>query len=122
MRIDDDMSRICRSATIPSLKSVGSAYGLACGDAGPARPQPGRPRAADVVGRSVALASALMTDDSTQMAEAAATTIRAIVPPPKGDETGLRAWVTGEVGFEADRSEAVKSDRRDAAARHLRAC
>ena len=37
-----------------------------------------------------------------------------------GDETGLRAYVTGEVGFEADRSEAVKSDRRDAAARHLR--
>ena len=50
-----------------------------------------------------------MTDDSTQTAEAAATTIRAIVPPPEGDATGLRAYVTGEVGFEADRSEAVKS-------------
>ena len=31
------------------------------------------------------------------------------MPPPEGDETGLKAWVTGEVGFEADRSEAVKT-------------
>ncbi len=58
---------------------------------------------------SVALATVAMTDDSTQTAEAAASTIRWIVPPPEGDETGLRAWVTGEVGFEADRSEAVKT-------------
>ena len=50
-----------------------------------------------------------MTDDSTPVAEAAAATIRSIVPPPDGDENGLRAYVTGEVGFEADRSEAVKS-------------
>ena len=50
-----------------------------------------------------------MTDDSTPTAEAAAETIREIVPPPEGDKTGLRAWVTGEVGFEADRSEAVKT-------------
>ena len=49
-----------------------------------------------------------MTDDSTPVAEAAVTTIRSIVPPPSGDETGLRAYVTGEAGFEGDRSEAVK--------------
>ena len=30
------------------------------------------------------------------------------MPPPEGDATGLRAYVTGEAGFEADRSEAVK--------------
>ena len=50
-----------------------------------------------------------MTDDSTQTAEAAAATIRSIVPSPTGDATGLRAYVTGEVGFEADRSEALKT-------------
>ena len=49
-----------------------------------------------------------MTDDSTPTAEAAVATIRAIVPPPAGDATGLRAYVTGEAGFEADRSAAVK--------------
>ena len=36
--------------TIPSLKQVGSAYGLDCGRAGPARPQPGRSRPVDVLG------------------------------------------------------------------------
>ena len=54
------------------------------------------------------LASALMTDDSTQTAEAAVAAIREIVPPPEGDASGLRAYVTGEAGFEADRSAAVK--------------
>ena len=49
-----------------------------------------------------------MTDDSTPTAEAAVAAIRAIVPPPEGDGTGLRAWVTGEAGFEADRSAAVE--------------
>ena len=29
-------------------------------------------------------------------------------PPPAGDANGLHAYVTGEAGFEADRSEAVK--------------
>ena len=43
------------------------------------------------------------------MAETAVAAIRSIVPSPAGDATGLRAWVTGEVGFEADRSEAVKT-------------
>ena len=30
------------------------------------------------------------------------------MPPPEGDASGLRAYVTGEAGFEADRSAAVK--------------
>ena len=54
------------------------------------------------------LGAALMTDESTQVAEAAAATIRSIVPPPTGDESGLRAYVTGEAGFDADRSAAVE--------------
>ncbi len=49
-----------------------------------------------------------MTDDSTQTAESAVAAIRDIVPPPEGDASGLRAYVTGEAGFEADRSAAVK--------------
>ena len=49
-----------------------------------------------------------MRDDSTPTAEQAVAVIRGIVPPPEGDATGLRAWVTGEAGFEADRSAAVE--------------
>ncbi|HWK29747.1 MAG TPA: MMPL family transporter [Solirubrobacter sp.] len=108
-RIVNDSRRICAAGTIPSLKLVGTAYGGGCGQTDPLDLSPGGPGLLTSSDSSVALATALMTDDSTPTAEAAADTIRKIVPPPEGDETGLRAYVTGEVGFEADRSEAVKT-------------
>src|SRR4051794_6878041 len=104
-----DARRICAAGTIPSLKLVGTPYGLGCGRTDPLDLSPGGPGLLTSSDASVALAAALMTDDSTPTAEAAADTIRRIVPPPEGDKTGLRAYVTGEVGFEADRSEAVKT-------------
>jgi RND superfamily putative drug exporter len=108
-RIISDARRICASRTIPSLKVVGTAYGLGCGETDPLDLSPSGPGLLTSSDASVALATALMTDDSTPTAEAAVETIRSIVPPPSGDKTGLRAYVTGEVGFEADRSEAVKT-------------
>jgi RND superfamily putative drug exporter len=106
-RVLADGDAICRDPAIPALSMAGSAFGLSCGelDASDLSPGPGVLSSPD---GSVALASALMTDDSTQTAEAAVAAIREIVPPPTGDRTGLRAFVTGEAGFEADRSEAVK--------------
>ena len=50
-RINADARAICRSATIPSLTSVGTPYALACGNDRSARPEPRRPRSADVVGQ-----------------------------------------------------------------------
>jgi putative drug exporter of the RND superfamily len=108
-RITADSRAICRSATIPSLTLVGTAYGQACGESDPLDLSPSGPGLLTSSDGTVALASALMTDDSTPVAEAAAATIRSIVPSPDGDKNGLHAYVTGEVGFEADRSEAVKS-------------
>ena len=86
---------------------MGTPYGLGCGTDDPLDLSPGP---ALLISRdaTVSLSSALMTDDSTQTAESAVAAIREIVPPPEGDETGLRAYVTGEAGFEADRSAAVK--------------
>lgn len=109
LRITADMERICAAATIPALKTVGSPYGLACGNQDPLDLSPGGPSLLTSPDASVALATALLTDDSTPVAEQAVAAIRGIVPPPEGDATGLKAWVTGEVGFEADRSEAVKT-------------
>ncbi len=106
-RISRDARAICASATIPSLTLVGTPYGLGCGETDPLDLGPG-PSLLTSPDNSVVLASALMTDDSTPVAEAAVSTIRGIVPPPAGDRSGLRAYVTGEAGFEADRSEAVK--------------
>jgi RND superfamily putative drug exporter len=105
--IEGDAREICREAPIPTLTLVGTPYGIGCGADDPLDLSPGRSLliAPD---NNVVLASALMTDDSTQTAEAAVEAIRKIVPPPAGDATGLRAYVTGEAGFEADRSAAVK--------------
>jgi putative drug exporter of the RND superfamily len=108
-RMVADARRICASGAIPSLELVGTPYGLGCGKTDPLDLSPGGPGLLTSSDASVSLSTALMTDDSTPTAEAAVDTIRGIVPPPTGDETGLRAYVTGEVGFEADRSEAVKT-------------
>ena len=86
---------------------MGTPYGLGCGTSDPLDLSPG-PALLTSPDSTLVLASALMTDDSTQTAEAAVEAIREIVPPPEGDATGLRAYVTGEAGFEADRSAAVK--------------
>jgi RND superfamily putative drug exporter len=106
-RMDADAQAICRARTIPSLKAVGTPQLLACGETDPLDESPGRALLNSSDG-SVALATALMADDSTPVAEAAVATIRSIVPPASGDPTGLRAYVIGEAGFEADRSAAVE--------------
>ena len=106
-RIIADARAICASGKLPSLTLMGTPYGLGCGTSDPLDLSPG-PSLLISSDNTVVLASALMTDDSTQTAEAAVEAIREIVPPPEGDETGLRAYVTGEAGFEADRSAAVK--------------
>ena len=107
-RIQADALEVCRSAAIPSLIVVGTPYGLVCGEQDPLDLSPGGPGLSVSGDGSVVLGAALMTDGSTQVAEAAAAAIRAVAPPPAGDETGLRAYVTGEAGFDADRSAAVE--------------
>jgi len=107
-RIQADAFEVCRAARIPSLALVGTPYGLACGNQDPLDLTPGGPGLLVSSDGSVVLGAALMTDERTQVAEAAAATIRSIVPPPTGDESGLRAYVTGEAGFDADRSAAVE--------------
>ena len=107
-RIQADAFEICSSARIPSLILVGTPYGLACGEEDPLDLSPGGPGLFVSADGSVVLGAALMTDESTQVAEAAAAAIRAVVPTPQGDETGLRAFVTGEAGYDADRSAAVE--------------
>jgi RND superfamily putative drug exporter len=99
-RIVQDARAICASGELPSLTLMGTPFGLGCGSTDPLDLSPG-PSLLTSGDGTVVLASALMTDDSTQTAEAAVAAIRAIVPPPEGDGTGLHAYVTGEAGFEA---------------------
>jgi RND superfamily putative drug exporter len=105
-RMEADARALCSSGAIPSLTRIGTPDLLACGTTDPLDLGPGRALLVSS-DSSVALAAALMSDDSTPVAEASVDAIRAVVPPPAGDRTGLRAYVTGEAGFEADRSKAV---------------
>jgi RND superfamily putative drug exporter len=106
-RMKADAMRLCRSRAIPSLTRIGTPDLLACGQTDPLDLSPGRSLLLSGDG-SIALSSVLTSDDSTPTAEAAVEVIRAVVPPPAGDATGLRAYVTGGAGFEADRSAAVE--------------
>jgi RND superfamily putative drug exporter len=106
-RMTDDATAICGAGTIPALTRVGTPFALVCGDTDPLDTSPG-PSLLVSGDRSVQLSSVLMSDDSTPTAEAAVAAIRAIVPGPEGDATGLRSYVTGEAGYEADRSAAVE--------------
>jgi RND superfamily putative drug exporter len=106
-RMEADARALCRSAQIPSLTRIGTPFLLACGSTDPLDLGPGASLLLSS-DNSLALGSVLMSDDSTPTAEAAVAAIRAVVPPPAGDRTGLRAYVTGEAGFEADRSAAVE--------------
>ena len=104
-RITADAQELCSAATIPTLTRLGTPYALACGQTDPLDVGPSLSTSSDA---SLGLSAALMRDDSTPVAEAAVAAIRDVVPPPEGDATGLRAYVTGEAGFEADRSAAVE--------------
>ena len=106
-RMNADARAICSSAAVPSLARVGTPYALACGRTDPLDLSPG-PALLSSSDGSIGLSAALMRDDSTPTAEAAVAAIRRIAPPPGGDASGLRAYVTGEAGFEADRSAAVE--------------
>lgn len=106
-RMTEDARTLCGAATIPSLTRVGTPFALACGETDPLDIGPGRSLLVSPDG-SVQLSSVLMSDDSTPTVEAAVAAIRAVVPGPDGDATGLRAYVTGEAGYEADRTAAVE--------------
>jgi putative drug exporter of the RND superfamily len=104
-RMEADAFALCESGQIPALERAGTPEVLACGQTDPLDVGPSLARSPD---GSLAFGAVLMSDDSTPTAEAAVAAIRAVVPPPEGDRSGLRAYVTGEAGFEADRSAAVE--------------
>ncbi|MEU5727112.1 MMPL family transporter [Micromonospora sp. NPDC047738] len=106
-RADADARALCRSGAIPKLTMVATPYQRACGKTDPLDMSPGGSLLTSP-DNSVILSTVLMTDGSTPASEQAVAAIREVVPPAAGDESGLRAFVTGRAGFEADRSAALK--------------
>ncbi|WP_328710210.1 MMPL family transporter [Microbispora hainanensis] len=105
-RADTDALALCRSAAIPNLRMVATPYQRACGEADPLDMSPGASLLTSP-DETVILSTVLMADDSTPDIEQAVAAIREVVPPATGDESGLRAFVTGRAGFEADRNAAL---------------
>ncbi|MEV4300335.1 MMPL family transporter [Microbispora rosea] len=105
-RADTDALALCRSAAIPNLTMVATPYQRACGETDPLDMSPGGSLLTSP-DDTVILSTVLMTDDSTPDIEQAVAAIREVVPPATGDENGLRAFVTGRAGFDADRQAAL---------------
>ncbi|MEU8175442.1 MMPL family transporter [Microbispora hainanensis] len=105
-RADTDALALCRSGAIPHLTMVATPYQRACGEADPLDMSPGASLLTSP-DDTVILSTVLMADDSTPDIEQAVAAIREVVPPATGDESGLRAFVTGRAGFEADRNAAL---------------
>ncbi|GAB3143397.1 MMPL family transporter [Microbispora hainanensis] len=105
-RADTDALALCRSGAIPNLTMVATPYQRACGETDPLDMSPGASLLTSP-DDTVILSTVLMADDSTPDIEQAVAAIREVVPPATGDESGLRAFVTGRAGFEADRNAAL---------------
>ncbi|MEV4458716.1 MMPL family transporter [Microbispora sp. NPDC049633] len=106
-RADADALALCRSGAIPNLTMVATPYQRACGETDPLDMGPGASLLTSP-DDTVILSTVLMTDDSTPDIEQAVAAIREIVPSAAGDANGLRAFVTGRAGFEADRQAAFE--------------
>lgn len=102
-RIEADARALCDS--LPKLKGIVTPYSLPCGKAGRAM-APETPPSPIADDGSAALMTVVTRDDATAPVVEAVTALRERVPAADGD--GLRAYVTGSAGFDADRSEAVE--------------
>jgi RND superfamily putative drug exporter len=106
--ISEHMQEICAAQTLPALKGVGGPDGAICGDLGHVLGPESPPSAfsADSPESMVLFAVVNGRDDTESVAEDVAA-IRSFLPGPDGPGT-LRSFVTGEAGFDADRSAAVE--------------
>jgi RND superfamily putative drug exporter len=105
-RISAEAKSLCASHALPDLEKVITPWELACGDlsesSSPATPATG-PISED---GTTALVTVQTTDDATDRVTANIATLRALMPDP--DAHGLRGYVTGRAGFEADQSLALE--------------
>ena len=105
-RISDDLDRICNTDVVPDVIGVGGADGLACGDLGHHLGPETPPTAfSDDTPPSTVLMSVVNASDDTESVVKYVDAIRKVLPGPGAGP--LRSYVTGQAGFDADRSAAV---------------
>jgi RND superfamily putative drug exporter len=105
-KVSDYANKICGSYDrLPALKGVGSPEGPVCGELGHVL-GPRNPPPVISTDESMILMSVFNSRDDTESVAADVETLRDILPGP--DARPLRSYVTGEAGFDADRSAAVE--------------
>jgi len=105
-RISDDATALCADRRLHDLLSVGGPDGAVCGTSGHAlAPESGPPPFSDDSPTSMVLLGVTSGKDDTQSVMDDVDEIRRVVPGPHAH--GLRSYVTGGAGFDADRGEAV---------------
>ncbi|HEX6022408.1 MAG TPA: MMPL family transporter [Solirubrobacter sp.] len=106
--ISQDMQELCATPTLPALEGVGGPDGPVCGELGHELGPQNPPTAFSADSpESMVLFSVVNGRDDTESVAADVAAIRALLPGPDARGT-LRSYVTGEAGFEADRSVAVE--------------
>jgi RND superfamily putative drug exporter len=105
--IGTDTDKLCAGESLPALKGVSSTGGIACGELGHVLgPENGPSIFSADDPQSMALSVVVNSRDDTESVAKDVEAIRALLPGPDGSP--LRTFVTGEAGFEADRSAAVE--------------
>ena len=102
-----DLEKICESEALPNLKGAAAPDAVLCGDVGHGLgPKTGPSAFSNDTPTSMVLLSVVNGKDDTESVVNDVAAIRKIVPRP--DDRPLHAYVTGEAGFDADRSAAVE--------------
>jgi RND superfamily putative drug exporter len=104
--IGEDTAAICSSTTVPDLLGVGTPDGTVCGEVGHKLGPETPPSAfSNDTPESTVLLSVVTAHDDTESVVRDVAAIRKILPGPSGKP--LSSYVTGQAGFDADRSNAV---------------
>ena len=101
------VERICASEALPALKGVASPDGVMCGEIGHAlAPTTGPSSLSSDSPETMALYTVVNGRDDTESVAADVATLRGMLPGPDGHP--VASYVTGQAGFDADRSAAVE--------------
>ena len=102
-----DAEKLCAEQRLPELKGVSGPGGIVCGEIGHVLgPENGPSVFSADEPQSMVLTTVINSRDDTESVAKDVETIRSVLPGPNGSP--VRTFVTGEAGFEADRSAAVE--------------
>ncbi|HWK25608.1 MAG TPA: MMPL family transporter [Solirubrobacter sp.] len=106
-RIAADQDKLCSTETLPNLVGIGSPSGTVCGEIGHVLgPQTGPSAFSSDSPESMIMLPVFNSKDDTESVVRDVAAIRKILPGPDG--TPLSSYVTGQAGFDADRSNALE--------------